>query len=700
MNKINVRKGTTLYLIGYILTCILALNGNYISNGYKIAVGQVAREQIKATRDVEDTVQTEKQKADIIANIDTRYVIDKDINDSITEGLDDFFTVAKDERDAYKQYLEDVKTDGSLTFESEKLNTLLADENQVNYILKCSDESFNTLKNGTTDIVNTNLETGIKEADMEKNQLYVEDQFSKMSNDETLNNIGISLYSTYFKANLVVDEEATQQAIDDKLADVEPVIYLKGQTVVDSGEVVTESEYQVLQDLGLIDSKISEKKIPISGVLIVITCLFVIGYLFIAKFYREKGRLKRKDEQLIVTIYCASILLIWLTAKLPIYLSPILASVILIAIFYGCTRGIFYVIFLTTVGALIISGDVEFFIFMILSGCFGSIVSKKILERKEVFKVALIYAVFNSILFFGLEILFQNKVDLTSFVNAGLIFAHAIITVVICFGFVPIFEMTFLVLTPNKLMELSNPDNELIKRSIYEMPGTYHHSLVVANLCETACIEIGADQNLARVGAYYHDIGKIKNPFYFAENQIGENPHDNLTPFESFEIIKNHVDYGIELGKKYKLPTEIIQMIEEHHGNTLVKYFYVTAKNNAKNPDDITEDMFRYTGNTPKSKESGVLMLADTCEAAVRARIEHVKSMDEIELFIDELIKEKIEDKQLVDSKLTFGDVEKIKACFMRIFKGMYHGRVEYPKLLNPKEKKVSSLEEINKEVE
>lgn len=681
--SVNVKqKGALLFLVSYIFTCIIVLNGNYISTGYKIEVGQVSKEQLKATRDVENTVKFENEKKQIRQNTDKRYAVDKTINDSVTESITEFFQVADAERVKYKESINAVNEDGTpQKYESEKLTTLLNSVDDANVILTCSDEQYNAFKQGTIGVFTSALETGVKESDLEKNKLYIEDQFSHITESDKLNAIGISLYETFFKANLVEDVQATEQAINEQIANIEPQIYLKGQTIVNDGDIVNEEQYAMLKELGYVDSSLSEKKIPIFGILTIISSLFVTAALFFRKIYIKSDYNKDKYEFLMFSVYNVSILLLWLTSDYPIYLSPILASIALISIFYGVKIGIYYTIFIMSIGVCIVSGDIEYCLFILISGVFLSIIAKNILQRKNLYKVAIVYGFFNTILYFGISTLFFNKIDTEIITTVIYIFGQGLITVVFCFGMIPVFEIAFSILTPNKLLELSDPNNELMKRFIFEMPGTYHHSLVVANLSEVAAAEIGANASLARVGAYYHDAGKLKNPYYFAENQVGENPHDNLTPIESCNIIREHVQYGVEIGEKYKLPNEIIEMIGEHHGNTLVNYFYVKAKNEAEDPDTITEDMFRYKGRKPKTKESAILMLADTCEAAVRSKISKVRDLTAIESFVDELIKGKIDDGQLVDSGLTFGDVEAIKIAFMRVFKGMYHERVEYPKL-------------------
>jgi len=247
----------------------------------------------------------------------------------------------------------------------------------------------------------------------------------------------------------------------------------------------------------------------------------------------------------------------------------------------------------------------------------------------------------------------------------------------------PFWETFFGVITNIKLLDMTNPNNALLRRLIIEAPGTYHHSLVVANLSETAAYEIGADANLARVGGYYHDIGKLKNPQFFAENQdmMGENPHNGLTPLESVNTIIGHVRYGMELAGESRLPQAIKDFIMQHHGTTLIQYFYCKAK---KDSGDINENEFRYPMTIPQSKETAILMLADTAEAAVRSMKKGVNHFNDLEPDIKRLIKAKLDDGQLLDSGLSIKDLDLIAKAFMRVFRGMFHERIEYPKLEMP----------------
>ena len=228
------------------------------------------------------------------------------------------------------------------------------------------------------------------------------------------------------------------------------------------------------------------------------------------------------------------------------------------------------------------------------------------------------------------------------------------------------------------MLELSNPNTPLLKKLLMEAPGTYHHSMLVANLAELAAEEVKANPVIARIGAYYHDVGKTTRPYFFKENQISkENPHDKITANLSTLIIISHVKEGLELAKEYNIPEVIQDIIAQHHGTTLVKYFYYTVKNNSENPDEVREEDFRYPGPIPSTKEAGIIMLADSVEAAVRSINEPTKG--KIEEMVNNIIKDKLHSGQLNDCDLTLKDLETIRKCFLKTLNGIYHQRIEYP---------------------
>jgi putative nucleotidyltransferase with HDIG domain len=313
-----------------------------------------------------------------------------------------------------------------------------------------------------------------------------------------------------------------------------------------------------------------------------------------------------------------------------------------------------------------------------------SLLSKSALHRDKIFTVGVEASIFTFILsiaitlFFDKPVIFDRAYSATLLNGAAVAAANGIVTVIVCIGSLPIWENLFGIVTILKLQDLSNPNNELLRRLTMEAPGTYHHSLIVSNLAETAAYDIGANADMVRVGAYYHDIGKLKYPQYFIENQAGENPHDTMDPYSSVQVIISHVTHGLELADNYKLPKVIKDFIAEHHGNSLIQYFYY--KYQSENPGEvINEDDFRYKSKPPQSKETAIVMLADGVEAAVRAMAPSGKTREEVEDFVRSLIKKILDSGQLANSPLTLKDIDTAIGAFMRVFKGLYHERIPYP---------------------
>ena len=257
----------------------------------------------------------------------------------------------------------------------------------------------------------------------------------------------------------------------------------------------------------------------------------------------------------------------------------------------------------------------------------------------------------------------------------------SLVSGVLTVGFMPIFETAFDIASEARLNELLNNNNPLIKRLMTEAPGTYHHSLIVATLAEAAAEEIGANALLCRVCACYHDVGKLRAPLYFKENQHGRNIHDELDPYESARAITAHVTDGVTLLEKHKLPGDVIRIVSEHHGDSVVVFFYDKAKKMAPEGVEVDEKQFRYRANKPSSKESALLLLADCCEAAVRSM--NNPTMKDIETRVRDVITHKWDkrDSMLWDSPLTFTDVKKVEKSFLNTFAALYHERIEYPDL-------------------
>jgi putative nucleotidyltransferase with HDIG domain len=316
------------------------------------------------------------------------------------------------------------------------------------------------------------------------------------------------------------------------------------------------------------------------------------------------------------------------------------------------------------------------FMFALASGIAGVFALRRAERRMDLIKGGFIIAGVNAITAIG--ILLLERMPLSNY--PGFMFWSALNGMVcgmLVLGFLPLLEQLLNATTSFRLIELSDLNAPVLKRLLTVAPGTYSHSVMVANLAESACREIGANALLARVGAYYHDIGKIEQPEYFIENQTAYNKHDELAPRLSATVIRSHVKVGVEKARALGLPEEVIDIIAEHHGNSVISWFYNEA---LKREDQVNEDDFTYPGNPPRSKESAIVMLADTVEAATRTLKK--PTMSKIEKFIQELFMDKFEQGQLAQSELTFRDLETIKNTFVKVLTGYYHSRIEYPKTL------------------
>jgi hypothetical protein len=296
-------------------------------------------------------------------------------------------------------------------------------------------------------------------------------------------------------------------------------------------------------------------------------------------------------------------------------------------------------------------------------------------QRTRVLLTGLFSAIIGLVIIFGMKLL-TSADSLNTMAIVGWAVGGGILSGFLAVALQPLFEIVFRLPTPTRLLELTNPSQPLMKRLMIEAPGTYHHSIVVANLAESAATRIKANSYLARAGAYYHDIGKLKRPMYFKENQMGENPHEHTDPYVSAAILISHTKDGMLLAQKEHIPPEIQDIILQHHGVTPVMYFYHKALQLSDGQQvDINE--FRYTGPKPNTKEAAIVMLADTIEAAVRSmKSPTPKAIDQ---FIERLVRGKLEDGQLSDSPLSLRDIDEICEAFSDILKGVYHERIEYP---------------------
>lgn len=488
----------------------------------------------------------------------------------------------------------------------------------------------------------------------------------------------VTFYPTY-----VLDAETTAEKKSEILATVEPekIVVQKGELIVRKGEILTERQSSILNQLGYSQSVSPALVVLGLGILIAILMVIVRGFLlyFTPKVYHEE-----KQIVLLMLLTAATLLLYDLFLSLSLspvaeraeqvgYLLPVAMGTMLITILLDVRLGVLIDLVLAIFAGLYTESTAFAAVALIggLVGCFGV---SALGQRSDISRAAFSISIINACVIIALGMIESQSPDVICF---GVLFGvcNGLISSVFTMGVLPYLENAFGITTSIKLLELANPSQPLLKKLLTEAPGTYHHCIMVGNLGEAAAEAIGANGLVVRLGAYYHDIGKLKRPYFFAENQFsGNNPHDNITPQLSTLIITSHVKDGIEMAKEAKLPPVIIQMIAQHHGDSLVSFFYYKAKN--ADPE-VKERDFRYEQSKPQTKEAAILMMADTVEAAVRSKKNATPG--QIEGFIRTLIKGKLNDGQFDECELTFRDLDQIATAFTRVINGIYHKRIEYP---------------------
>ncbi len=358
---------------------------------------------------------------------------------------------------------------------------------------------------------------------------------------------------------------------------------------------------------------------------------------------------------------------------------PVVTSVIFASMFINKKVAVIHSVPVTFISGFTLSKPFLLIIPVSVGSFFSAFDSRKFKSREVIYKAA--FKGFTVTIFVNLLLyiyLFGNRVKGELWFEPILMLVGALITAVVVNGLSPIIINLFNFTTDIVYMELINLNHPLLRKLILKAPGTYSHSVMVATLSEAAAEAIGANALLAKAGALFHDIGKLKNPQAFIENQIGGvNIHDKLPPEKSAAILRSHVEYGEELGRKYKLPEKVIDIIKQHHGTKLMKYFYHKAKE-MYGEDKVDEKLFRYPGPKPQFKESGIVMLADTVEAAVRSMKDSGKEFN-LDKVIHQLIMDIIEDGQLNQSGLSLKDISIIEKVFKKVLSGIYHNRIEYP---------------------
>lgn len=669
-----------------------------------VNVNTIAKQTIRANKTIQDEQASEKAREVAAKNVPKVYAREESVVTEKVQQVSDFFAVLKVYRKALSENTDAEKTKDeklaekvtqffkSLDNENEGLKsyTYAFSENTIKTLLSATDYNFSNYERITKNIIETILQnnniypatTDIQSAVEKANNLLLKQTYSDVTRA-----IVTDLMTPAIIPTMVVNEDATAKQIELAKAQTPAVVIFQGDTIIREGEVITQSIYNKLELLGLTNNMAFIENLAGFGVVLSIQ-IMVVWY-----FINRQATTQTK-RNLYVNMYAFFMILLlgllsafnaiqmsgveYFALTLPIGIVPfaiipkakrrlailLISFVIVIFFFVGDTGSSVQVPlvwkFYTLVGLLscaVVSGRAKntqrenfLMLFMITIGFITALAT--------VHSIALISTTFMNML------------------------AYAIVNVILTIGIIrlgqPYFDLLFEDKAVLRMLDLSNPNQPLLKELIEKAPGTYHHSIMVANLSANAVEEIGGDSLFTRVACYYHDIGKLKDPILFTENlpKGMENPHDVLTPYQSRDIIFDHVKDGVARLTQEQLPPDIIDICAQHHGTTIMKYFYVKAKE--KN-NDVTEDEFRYPGPKPQTKESAVVSIADSVEAAARAISN--PTPESIENLVKNTIRSRILDGQFDECPITMEELKIVEKSLIKGLSGTYHNRVKYPKL-------------------
>jgi putative nucleotidyltransferase with HDIG domain len=498
-------------------------------------------------------------------------------------------------------------------------------------------------------------------------------------------NFEISILENALVQNVRYDAETTEKEKNVELGKISLTRGMKqsGEQIILKGELVTGEKLQVLESLRIdyeaqLGSSFKYAGI-LAGQIILLTISLLSLFLFLL-FFRPEVFASSKQIMLILLLIISTVLVNSLMVKFNpdfIYIIPICLVPIIVGVFMDSRLALFVHLITIIITGFIVPNSFEFVFLQLFAGIITILSTAKLEHRSQFFITSLMIFLTYSIIYTGMFLIREGSLQEINYVYFALFGGSAVLTL-FSYPIIFIFEKIFGMITNVTLMELSNTNNKLLRELALKAPGTFQHSMQMANLAEEAIHEIGGNPLLVRTGAMYHDIGKMTDALYFVENQTtGLNPHDDLTYEESADIIIDHVLTGVEKARKYNLPEQIIDFIRTHHGTRKTEYFYTLAKR--ENPDEeIDERIYTYPGPEPFSKETAVLMMADTVEAASRS----LKKPDEesIDKLVESVINKQIDSHQFDNADVTFRDIRKIKSVFKKKLMNIYHLRIEYPK--------------------
>lgn len=692
VRDLHTKRGISIIVAGTSMA-ILFLILSFITSDdtYSIERFQLSPETIRSSKTVEDPLKTEQDRQAARESTDPVYVFQDEVAENQQAWLLSVFDSIRLAKEGSAENGSNPLPVTEIRKELVTLSPELAEQltdGDIQVLATQPSSNLNTASEVVTDVVRDVLDEPIRSSQLTSARQVVVEQLTEQLPFSQETEMAMSkIARTAVVETELLDEDLTEQRIQEAVDAVEPTQILQGQLLVQQGQYVDREIYRQLELTGMLSERESMK--TYLGILI-------LAFLSVAAIYMsykltsgtKKTRLKQLTVALVVTILTA--LLMTLTSLIDDNFRLSLAFLFptafgAMAVFLLTTERMAYVSLISTAllsGYLFkeeLSGflQTDISIYTLLGGLAGIFSLKVLPTNSQILRASAVVGVINA-LFMSAYLLLSTSVmtgqDVMMYIGIGLL--SGMLSGAFTLGTLPFFESAFGILSTMKLLELASPGHPLLKKILIETPGTYHHSVMVANLSESACEAIGANGLFARVACYYHDIGKTRRPGFFIENQTnGYNPHDHLPPETSASIIRDHTTDGAGILREARMPRAITDIALQHHGTTCIKFFYHKAK---KQDETVDEQHYRYTGPKPQTREAAVISIADSVEAAVRSMSQ--PSSQKISELVEAIVADRVQDGQFDECDISMKDLVTVKKSICSTLKGFYHERIEYPK--------------------
>ncbi|WP_142827791.1 HD family phosphohydrolase [Planococcus soli] len=667
-------------------------------NTYDINLFQLSSETIRSEKTVEDPIKTELERDRLAEEVAPSYQFVDEIADNQTAVIESLFGYLVDAKAVPEEEGDERSSEAMMAQLREDLRLMETSENglrltdeMLDALLSLSDNRLVDVQEELERLLESYLEEPIRVEGVARIRTEIEQDIRR--SEQIPDNVVLAAV-TIGRFGIIpteqVNEELTAGQIEQVRNSVEPTRILQGQVLVQEGQVVDREVYRQLELAGMTEEQRNYK--PLLGLLIFVVIAMGLMMGVVSRSQKDdRGKITEVMVMIVViAIALALMKLIYAVSdnfELVIaFIFPTALAGMLIRLLVNERAAVYVTILISAAaGIMLQSGyssslQVDVALYILLGGLTAIYLIDRDGGHGRLMQISLAVAGVNALFVAFYLLIGQTQY---SWSEIGFYFTAAIVSGLmsgaLAIGMLPFFESAFGMLSTMRLIELSNPNHPLLKKILMETPGTYHHSLMVANLADASCEAIGANGLLARVGCYYHDIGKTKQPQFFIENQVNiENPHDRLPPEKSRDIILAHGAQGAEMLRKYKMPKEIVDVAAQHHGTSLLKFFYYKAK---ETDPDIKEESFRYAGPKPQTKEIAIVCIADSLEAAVRSMKE--PTSEKIKKLVDAIVEDKLKDGQFEECDISLKELKKVKAVMCETLNGIFHSRIEYPKETN-----------------